>query len=112
MTLLFATLCVLAAVGSMGVSLWFGAQWLLGTCPAADALYPFTLGQLGFVFFSLIGMILYQNHTGSEKFTRLIQWLVVVLFAEVGAGVAGYAVYSDDQRTASAGNKKRALNHL
>ena len=94
MTLLFATLCVLAAVGSMGVSLWFGAQWLLGTCPAADALYPFTLGQLGFVFFSLIGMILYQNHTGSEKFTRLIQWLVVVLFAEVGAGVAGYAVYS------------------
>ena len=92
MTLFFATLCVLAAVGSMGVSLWFGAQWLLGTCPAADALYPFTLGQLGFVFLLLIGLVLYQNHTGSEKFTRLMQWLVVVLFAEVGAGVAGYAM--------------------
>lgn len=94
MTLLYATLCVLAAVGSMGVSLWFGAQFLLGTCPAADALYPFTLGQLGFVFLLLIGLVLHQNHTGSEQFSRGIQWLVVVLFAEVGVGVAGYAAYS------------------
>ncbi len=94
MSMLFAILCVLAAVGSLLGSLWFGTQGLFGCCHAADAVYPFALGQLGFVFFSLIGMVLYQNHTGSEKFTRLMQWLVVVLFAEVGAGVAGYAVYS------------------
>lgn len=94
MAMLFAILCVLAAVGSLLGSLCFGALWLSGCCPVAEAVYPFALGQLGFVFFSLIGLVLHQYHTGSEKFSRLMQWLVVVLFAEVGAGVAGYAVYS------------------
>ena len=94
MPLIFAFLAALLSIACMVVSLWYGVLWLAGSVATAQGAGIFMLGQIGAVFCAVFALVLWQYHTGSEKGTRLLRWLIVALFVEVGLGLGGYVVYT------------------
>ena len=97
MPLIFAFLTALLSIACMVVSLWYGVLWLAGSVATAQGSGIFMLGQIGAVFCAVFALVLWQYHTGSEKVTRLLRWLIVALFVEVGLGLGGYVVYTVHQ---------------